>query len=138
MTKPTAPQDRSEESAPRVLVIDRSKWQRGLPDDFDGDTYLLDQSGMMCCLGFDAIACGIARKRILSVQTPAGITGALPWSYRAGRFSSNTREHTMAVATAMDINDNALIDDPEREALLIPVLKQLGWDDVRFVDGLDQ
>lgn len=50
------------------LKIDRSKWLRG------GPGRLLDEAGMMCCLGFLGKACGINKADMLHVGQPSEIS----------------------------------------------------------------
>ena len=62
---------------PMKVVIDRTKWRRG-GDRHElvkegGKTQLLNDKGMMCCLGFVSKACGHTDKDILYVGGPGGI-----------------------------------------------------------------
>lgn len=130
MPEPSAPLDRSVESAPKVLTIDRSLWLRGNPNN----SKLRDSDGKMCCLGFDALACGVKDWQITDVGNPGAVMGA-PSEYIETRVRRAKDTFENDIHRAIDINDDPMIDDNEREAKLINVLKQLGWDDVRFVDG---
>ena len=51
----------------RTLVIDRRKWARGI---LGGPSALRNNSGNMCCLGFDAKACGFGPKSLKDAGTP--------------------------------------------------------------------
>lgn len=55
------------------LVIDRSKWRFGGQDaaeDEDNSTMLLNDRGLMCCLGFESIRCGVSMEYILNIPSP--------------------------------------------------------------------
>lgn len=125
----------------RVLTIVRSRWGRGI----GFDSYLLNPyTKQMCCLGFDAIACGLTEDEIASRTSPGDFAAYLNYepptdvqrNYFANRLNGpgGSSANNKIVGKAMTINDNPDITDTEREALLIPLLKQLGWDDVVFVD----
>lgn len=59
----------------RTLVIDRKIWLRGHADGKGKVTkpVMLNKDGNQCCLGFDAIACGVSKKSILNIGTPQRI-----------------------------------------------------------------
>lgn len=120
--------------SPKVLTIQRSKWRRGGASG----TYLLASDGMMCCLGFDALACGLPAARIERVAEPYDIVGKDDFEEyaKSPRFFDDDGyvSQSELVHRAIDINDGAYDSEAEREAALIPVLKALGWDDVVFVD----
>lgn len=134
----------------KVLVIQRSKWRRGGHDSKlcaqYGATRLLNAQGLMCCLGFDAIACDVPEPAIKDAIDPETVLirahqyGALDLDhhYLRSRLAPGGGpqgyEQVKAVGRAMAINDDSALADAEREAQLIPVLKQLGWDDAQFVD----
>ncbi len=137
---------------PKVLVINRATWRRGGDDDKElkyrfGRTQLLNEKGFMCCLGFDAVACGVPTVALIDQNEPCelGPDDRVPAEYLESRLEA-LREYddddeyyttsfgnVQAVFEAMDLNDDKNIDDAERERRLVPVLKQLGWDDVVFV-----
>ncbi len=127
----------------KVLIIDRSKWRRGgdVYNITHGSTALLNDHGLMCCLGFDALACGVSVRELAHIGDPAELTMMvyeLPPDYMGSRLASvapDDFDNAPIVLRAIKVNDDAQITDAEREAKLIPILKQLGWDDVRFVDG---
>ena len=126
----------------RVLVIDRSKWARGEyteresgRDDFGGKRYLLDRDGMMCCLGFDALAMGLAPKAILNKGTPLCVPqNARGYKKYAVNRIDDGRRHTEVVANAMNVNDDDRLSESAREKKLAPILKRLGYNDVQFVN----
>lgn len=115
----------------KTLVIKRSLWRRG--DKGVGSPILLNDSGFMCCLGFDAVACGVPEDAILRVGTPGGIwmVDQVPKSYLRRRKSKNGRK---AVDDAIEANDRIGISESTRELKVRAALKKLGWDRVRFVD----
>lgn len=115
----------------KVLTIVRSKWLRG-----EGGlvSYLRrPEDGKMCCLGFDALACGFTPAQITGREDPRTLAEVMdvPADYETTRCSPNYR----TIFDAMDINDNIEISDSEREERLIPLLKKIGgYDEVCFVD----
>lgn len=119
-----------------ILTIDRSKWRRG--EIGEGWTGLLNRQGFMCCLGFDAPACGLTPDQICDRSYPADVERirqrSIPNHWLTTRLN-RLGQHPQVVRAAMDLNDSPLISEAEREARLIPILKELGWDEVRFVDG---
>jgi hypothetical protein len=119
-------------SEPKILTIERAKWRRGgdVNNKKYGMTMLLNSRGYMCCLGFDAIACGIAKDRLRRRDYPHQIRNA-PAEYVATRTDGNW--HSDAVSEAIEANDDPDISDREREKRVRAALKRLGWEDVRFV-----
>lgn len=122
----------------KVLTIERSKWRRGGSDHdgTQGPTALLNEKGLMCCLGFDALACGLLPGAIVGRVSPAEVTefaDTLPSEYvnqRVNSFGLNT----LWVRAAMGHNDDSSLSSVGREAFIREDLKALGWDDVLFVD----
>lgn len=125
----------------KVLVIERSKWRRGGPDGGDGVTRLLNDRGLMCCLGFDALACGVPKAVILNMIDPESLVGnrLVPEGYFKGRVveaEEGDREevNSQAINDAISVNDDPGLSDGDREDRLAPILTELGWDDVVFID----
>lgn len=135
----------------KILTIERAKWRRGgdtddLCERF-GDTQLRAPNGMMCCLGFDAIACGLSPDSLIGVADPKDIGRDTLWSHLdyvqtrlIERRSEDEDEHPStwwtlqdAVGEAIRHNDAKDITDDERETLIRADLMALGWDDVVFV-----
>ena len=116
----------------KVLTIERSKWLRGHVEE----SYLRDDQGRMCCLGFDAVACGLTPEQITWIAEPSELdTDGLPEEYIRHRFMFDREAVSMPIEHAIRINDDSsYLHDSDREAALIPVLKQLGYDDVQFID----
>jgi hypothetical protein len=50
-----------------TVVIDRAKWQRGVPID----SCLRDSEGKMCCLGFLGQACGFTAQELRDAISPS-------------------------------------------------------------------
>lgn len=126
----------------KILTIVRSQWYRG---HRFGSYLLRAADGKMCCLGFDAIACGLDKEMIEQIGNPYEVVvdwhDALPPEYlsstRFDRVDNYNGETTQAqiINEAIQINDDEHISDEEREAKLIPLLKRIGgYDDVVFVD----
>jgi hypothetical protein len=117
----------------RVLTVDRGKWLCGsLRESVFGISRLRNDAGMMCCLGFDAIACGVPADRIRGAFRPGDLeTKGLPESYVASRVNTKGQRHPVELAIAA--NDARAISQQERERRVRKHLMKLGWDDVRFV-----
>lgn len=130
-----------------VLEIDRRFWRRG-GDHYisgqgenksakgDGPTKLLNEFDQMCCLGFDALAHGLTREQILGCDYPADVTGfyegAVPESYQESRGDST--DDGDPVTAAISANDDAALDEAERERRVRAALIELGWRDVVFTN----
>ena len=106
----------TKKTKPIRVVIRASKWLRG-----NGST-MRDCNGRMCCLGFDALACGITEEYlgdweygsptdILALGPPEGI----PKGYE---FKGENK--------AIDINDTRETTDEEKIALLRPIFREAG------------
>ncbi len=109
----------------KELVIDRSKWKRGSPNAHD--TYLLDDDGKMCCLGFYALACGADEESILNRGEPDGLEFEIPGlSY--GYEETGGIRNTSFTAMAIPINDRKTMGEAEREEVLIRLFKEDGID----------
>lgn len=137
----------------KVLTIDRARWRRGGDDSHlvavSGITALLNDKGLMCCLGFDALACGLSSSRINSLADPCALfdEGELEGfeDYKEQRiqvtrrydgeddYHYDTAELTAAASSAITHNDDPKLSESEREQLIRADLIALGWDDVVFV-----
>jgi len=130
----------------RELVIKRSEWRRGaMLQDHDkwGSVALLNDRGKMCCLGFDALACGVPIDAIRGFTSPEEVPFEclepdVTKRYAKGRVregSFGIYHNSDFVNEAMEINDDSTISDEQREARLIPLLKRIGgYDKVTFID----
>lgn len=108
------------EQTTRRLVIDRATWRWG-GDDLDskfGDTQLINKAGFKCCLGFDALACGISSKSINEVYEPCYVTRKSVWRDKLKKDSGRTWAYE-----AMELNDNGGISNAGREVNLIEHFK---------------
>ena len=107
----------------KELVIDRSKWKRGSPNDHD--TYLLDDDGKMCCLGFYALACGVDEESIRNKTEPEFLEFEIPslsYDSEETRLIYNTEFTQRAIL----INDSQSISEDKREEALILLFKKDG------------
>lgn len=116
----------------RVLTIDRSIWLRG---EGAMSSYLLSRDGKMCCLGFDALACGLTKGMIYDRRSPDH--HALRIHFSAEDFKLRFYTHGVnnsIVQQCMHINDAQTITDAFREEMLTPLLLSLGYDKVEFIN----
>ena len=105
------------------LVIDRSKWKRGSPSAHD--TYLLDEDGKMCCLGFYALACGADEESIRNKSEPDGLEFEIPGLSHEDEETGNIC-NTDFTQSAIPINDSQYLDETKREEALIRLFKEDG------------
>lgn len=125
----------------REFTIYRDSWRRGgdfgeLLEKF-GDTSLLNGRGMMCCLGQCALELGAKPSSIAAVGEPGDVdsdareilTGVLLYD-----DDGRVRE-TKLTGRAMEINDDASIEDGPREAKLSALFAKYGFQ-LSFVDGI--
>ena len=110
----------------RKLVIDRAKWQ--CAGHRDGATFLLNDVGKMCCLGFQAIAVGYSVRSIKGKSDPCEVARGksckpgLPVSQSDGYWAN------LAWADlAIEINDKVR-DDANRESQLTELFAANGWE----------
>ena len=109
----------------KELAIDRSKWKRGSPNSHD--TYLLDDDGKMCCLGFYALACGADEESIRNKTEPEFLEFEIPGlSYDAEE--TGLRYNTEFTQRAIPINDTQSMSEGQRESALILLFKEYGTD----------
>ena len=121
----------------KVLTIDRSNWYRGKGPI---GSRLLTNGGKMCCLGFDAITCGLNPEEIRGKPVPKDLNSrwigdpGLPQShpYIQSRVLSSFGDNI--VGRLVITNDNALLSESEREDKITTLFKQLGYDEVVFVN----
>jgi hypothetical protein len=113
----------------KTITIKRSKWARG---GMNGDSFLLNEAGNMCCLGFAANQMNrIARCELFEGATPEDVyTKASPFTNvdEDGFVKDNVLSET-----AIMINDNARISDKVRERRLTTLFKKFGIK-IKFVD----
>lgn len=106
---------------PRAFVVQRSKWLRGL----NRDTWLVDDQGRMCCLGFVSAQCGVSPSAMVRVGAPNGLRWA-EGKPLLGLLLVDLRCHTELAAEAVRLND-ATMDDAEREAQLTALFAAHGY-----------
>jgi 3-methyladenine DNA glycosylase Mpg len=115
---------------PTEFVVQRSKWLRGTRGR---DTYLFDDHGARCCLGFVASQCGVADSVLLNVAPPRDIKPFEVLQQLDGLLTRPAREYVRdwtdsALADdAMRINDDADITDAERETSLSFLFAEHGY-----------
>lgn len=116
------------------LVIDRSKWIRGIEDK----AKLLDEKGNMCCLGFECIRQGFPSRVLLDELTPedaanndkrevanlALITLDVTGAPLTG---DDWRAHDTGMASRlMGINDDTFMSDAQREEAIQKEFAEVG------------
>lgn len=111
------------------FTVDRSKWARGDNGPAGGSSYLLDEYGKMCCLGFCMRQLGEPEQAIFLKPMPADL------SKQISGFVDLRIDHDDAppffynwwwVKEAAEINDNPFISDLEREVKLAELFAQNG------------
>jgi hypothetical protein len=118
----------------RQLIIEESKWYRGKGGV--QSRLLRVEDGKMCCLGFDALACGLKEGNILDAAFPTSVQYSYPTSkYVAAPlptemqwlegstddFADEEGEYKSYEAAIGDINDDDTISDDERKERLRPL-----------------
>lgn len=130
------------EPARKVLTIERAKWRRGGDAGYSdmGPTKLLNRHGFMCCLGFDAIACGLTEDIIRDKNYPSSLVTGKRISElsdyartRVTKCSYGFNDESAPAKRAVKANDGPFLSEAEREAAVRAALVDLGWDDVVFV-----
>ena len=107
------------------LTIQRSRWLRGHPY-----SYLLNDEGDMCCLGFLCKDKGIRDKDILNMPGPWMLLALRPQlsdilSGLAFR-DDDVRMNTTFSEDAIEINDDIDLSEENRESQLIDLFKEKG------------
>lgn len=105
----------------KELRIDRRRWVRG---HIGGRSALLNEEGNMCCLGFACRKEGIPEKDLKDVLNPFQVKNSRE---RVLSLVTKRGYNRKATGDAVDINDNTIITEQEREAQLKPVLAKLGY-----------
>lgn len=120
------------ETPRRKLVIDRSRWLRG-EGSLRSSLYRASDK-KMCCLGFDAVSCGIDISVMAEVASPIGLGYFYPTSAWRIMDDDGYKTNSHVVGNMMEINDEKAMTDTEREASLIPLFASVGID-LSFIDG---
>ena len=109
----------------KQLIIDRKKWRTG--GDFfteKGLTKLLNREGYMCCLGFYSLQIGNkTEKEILNMTCPYQVENQIGIE---SLVSKNGEVNSIFAYDAIEINDNDLISNEDREQRLIELFKGEG------------
>ena len=124
------------------VVIDRSKWRTGansLNKTGEGSTYLLNEEGFMCCLGFCMNASKVAKKDLLRATRPSFILNltkdgeAISRMLRSNGVRSlvkgynKTFDSSYLAVRAISINDNSSTPK-EKEQRLLELFKDSVFD----------
>ena len=117
----------------KQFTIIREMWLRG--DDGD-QTFLLDDMGRRCCLGFYLQACGLTDEELQDVAVPAEVKPGLPEEARwlrsvehEGPGKQVTRDSLL-----MEANDGSSVPEDVREESIVELFKEQGIE-VLFVDA---
>lgn len=117
------------------FTVERSSWDRG-----NGNGMLVGPRGN-CCLGFLGLACGMSEEDLREIGVPEETVehcredeGSMRWpkelvywNDERGRYRDRS-----CVGDIVDANDDARMDDAEREARLTALFSRIGID-VEFV-----
>lgn len=122
----------------KVIVIRASEWLRGIP----GDGELRTKDGRMCCLGIDAVACGVNPALLVGKTMPRNLASRHAATQYKRDWSRPAPIETLSVVKEWDndkslgdvaayINDDSGINDEERIARLRPVFaaarREIEW-----------
>lgn len=107
------------------FTVKRSEWYRGKGA---APSKLLRTDGTRCCIGFVGQQCGIADSALLNRRT----IGLCP--PKDEKWPTWTNSNDIAdTYEAYEVNDNAKLNDKEREAKLKEIFARNG-DEIVFVD----
>ena len=107
----------------KKFTVRRSEWRRGGTryDNSKGATFLLNEVGYMCCLGFATNQiCRITKKDLLEMDTPSCV---LPYK---STFTDEHGDNNDLTNRAISINDASNISDKVREERLTALFKKHG------------
>lgn len=117
----------------KEFVVKRSQWLRG---DFE-NSYLSNDKGMKCCLGFYSCAAGFLDKDIKMQGAPNELVDSSGKVWDTFLLESPTEDSESCNSNAcfdlMSINDDDTSDDAEKEFLLKEKFAEHGVK-VTFVD----
>lgn len=108
----------------KKFTVRRSKWRRGGPhysEKNKGTTFLLNEEGYMCCLGF---ACN----QICRIPMEKLLNNSYPWEVANSNttFVDSEGNSPDFVKKAVNINDNEKISNKVREARLTKLFADNG------------
>lgn len=112
------------------FTIDRATWRCGdisvIPENRhgEGETFLLNEDGCMCCLGQISIQLGAKQEWILNKYTPKQTQQILnPLTYKD---AWDMLDNTVLASEAMAINDDEETTREQKEKLLTELFKKSG------------
>ncbi len=112
------------------LIIDRSKWRSGgftgINETGKGTTFLLNEEGYMCCLGFRCHQMGIPKKDLLDKGAPWELS--YDWDIPDLLDDDDERIYSDSDFTdeAIAINDDPSLTPAEREKAIKNHFKKIG------------
>lgn len=113
----------------KVITIDRSTWRRGdmkMNEVLCGDTALLNDLGFKCCLGFHALQlCKATEKIIKGKAEPKNTYRSLKGLSK--KIGPKEYSNTIYSINAVDINDDHIMTETEREKRLKALGKEHGY-----------
>lgn len=114
------------------LVIDRTKWGRGST----GGMLLDPSTGMMCCLGFEALRCGISSSEMSNEPMPRHLARPdfISWMYYLAVDDDGENYMNSADADlAANINDDKSTTDYFKESEITKIFAYHGVE-VEFIN----
>lgn len=115
------------------FVIDTKKWRTGSngPNKTgEGDTFLLNKEGFMCCLGMCLEQIGFDHHVLLDVANPANVKSGLD-AMKIFRTNVPNMNTDLSVA-AMNFNDSPLTTIDEKKEKLIKLFANNGHE-IEFI-----
>jgi hypothetical protein len=123
----------------KKLIIDRSRWLRGVKPH-EESRLLLPGDGKMCCLGFYALECGFTEQQIHDMGSPAdtldeNVASRNDWpSWVFSEDDGGDVHESVNIRHLMSVNDDHTLSEEIREAEIASTFAEEGID-VIFVDG---
>lgn len=99
----------------QTFVVKRNNWARG---GVNGTSRLLNRFNNMCCLGFVCNQLGIPKRDLKGVGSPLYLSDKWDIPYLINDYKNNAFGYDFLSYPAMNINDNPVISDKEREKKL--------------------
>ena len=124
------------------LTIDRGTWQTGRYAsniDIFGDTALLNEKDMQCCLGFLGTACGYQDEELFEVDDPSSVDFTQAWpadlfGYSGYRPAEGSKLLRQWESVFIEINDAVDVSDYVREDWIKTGFKYVLGIEVTFVN----
>ena len=118
----------------KSFTIKRSKWLRMSKRTQIYSQMLDGKSGKMCCLGFYATSCGIAKKNIKGEPSPMEVAFSLEDNNsKWNTFLISNKYNSKIAGKLMDINDDDETTDAFKEKEIKKIFATKGIK-VKFVD----